>query len=80
MFFAYILKSLNDGKYYYGSTDNLTNRVAYHNKRKVKSTKSRVPLILHYSEKYVTRKEAVRRERYFKSIEEYLWLKSEKII
>lgn len=80
MFFAYILKSLKDGKYYYGSTENIINRVIYHNKRKVKSTKSRTPLILHYSEEYKTRREAVVRERFFKSIDGYVWLKSKKII
>ena len=80
MFFAYILKSLKDGRYYYGSTENIVNRVIYHNKRKVKSTKNRTPLILHYSEEYKTRMEAVGRERFFKSIDGYLWLKSKKII
>jgi len=80
MFFAYILRSLKDEKYYYGSTDNIIDRVIYYNKRKVKSTKSRVPFILHYSEKYETRSEAVKRERFFKSIAGYLWLKNERII
>jgi putative endonuclease len=80
MFFTYILKSLKDGKYYYGSTINIVDRLAYHNKRKVKSTKSRAPLIVHYSEKFATRVEAVRRERFFKSIVGYLWLKNENII
>lgn len=80
MFFACILKSLKDNKFYYGSTDNFVDRVAYHNKRKVKSIKSRTPFVLHYSEVFETRAEAVKRERFFKSIPGYLWLKAEKII
>lgn len=69
MFFAYILKSLKDGKHYYGSTDDLSYRLEYHNKGKVKSTKSRRPFVLHYNEVFNTRKEAMKRERFFKSID-----------
>ena len=49
MYFAYILKSLKDNKYYYGSTGNIESRLKQHNYGKVKSTKNRIPLILHYS-------------------------------
>ena len=80
MYFTYILKSLKDGKYYYGSTSNLENRLKFHNKGRVKATKARIPLILHYSERYKTRSEAVKRELFFKSIDGYNWLKDNKII
>ena len=80
MFYAYILKSDKDGKYYYGSTDNLDARVERHNKGYVRSTKYRRPLVLCYFEKFETREEAYRRELYFKSIDGYVWLKSNNII
>ncbi|WP_083811757.1 GIY-YIG nuclease family protein [Pseudopedobacter saltans] len=42
MYYTYILKSLKDNKYYYGSCQNLTLRLQQHNSHKVKSTKSRI--------------------------------------
>ena len=80
MFFAYILKSASDGRYYYGSTENLEERLSKHNSGKVRSTKSRIPFVIHYFEKFETRKEAYQREQFFKSISGYLWLKNQKII
>ena len=80
MYFAYILKSLADSRYYYGSTDNLDDRLKKHNSKRVKSTKSRVPFIVHYYEAFETRKDAVGRERFFKSINGYIWLKENNII
>lgn len=76
MFYAYILKSLKDQTYYYGSTEDLQDRIKSHNAGKVKYTKGRRPYKLHYYETFQTRKEAVARERFFKSIEGYKWLKS----
>jgi putative endonuclease len=78
--FTYVLKSLKDCTHYYGSTSDLERRVIEHNKGKVKFTKGHRPYILHYFEEYESRKEAVARERFFKSIEGYNWLKSKKII
>ena len=80
MFFAYILKSLKDQSYYYGSTNNLPNRIKIHNSGKVKYTKGHRPYTLHYYEEFRTRKEAFTRERFFKSIDGYKWLKSKGII
>jgi predicted GIY-YIG superfamily endonuclease len=39
LFYAYILKSLYEGRYYYGSTSNIDNRLKQHNYGKVKTTK-----------------------------------------
>jgi putative endonuclease len=80
MYFAYILKSLKDGKYYYGSSEDIEKRLKNHNSGKVKSTKNRKPFIIHYFEKFDTRTEAETRERYFKTIEGYNWLKHNRII
>jgi putative endonuclease len=80
MFYVYILKSLKDGKYYYGSSSNLNQRVKQHNYGKVKSTKNRRPLILNYFEEFQSKQEAINREKFFKTIKGYNWLKANKII
>jgi len=80
MYYAYILKSLKDHKYYYGCTGDIVKRIAKHNKGDVQSTKHRRPLVLHYHEEFDLIREAYKRERYFKSIDGYLWLKNNNII
>ena len=80
MHFTYILKSLKDGKYYYGSTSDIDNRIVHHNSGKVKSTRNRRPLKLHYQEQFNIKKEAEARERFFKTIDGYIWLKENRII
>ena len=64
-YYLYILKSYT-GKYYIGATSNIENRVEYHNKGKVKSTKSHRPWKLIYNEKYNTLSEARKRESQIK--------------
>ena len=78
-FYAYILKSAKDEKYYYGSTSDLEKRILYHNSGKVKSTKHRRPLRLIYFEEFEFKSEAVKRENFFKSIDGYNWLKRNNI-
>ncbi len=68
MFFVYVLKSLVDGRLYIGQTSNLEKRLSSHNKGKVRSTRRRVPFKLIHFEKYSSRGEAIRRERFLKSI------------
>ena len=80
MFIAYILKSEKDNTYYYGSTNDISSRLKYHNSGKVRYTKGHLPYKLHYSESFESRSEAMARERFFKSIDGYNWLKKEKII
>jgi putative endonuclease len=80
MYFAYILKSEKDNRYYYGSTNDLAARLAKHNKGDVKATKNRRPFVMHYSEQFESRSEAYKREHFFKSIDGYNWLKENKII
>jgi putative endonuclease len=77
--FCYILKSLKTGKFYYGCTDDLDNRLKMHNLGRVKSTKAFRPWMLHYQEEYENRSSARKRELFFKSIDGYLWLKKERI-
>ncbi|HPA35498.1 MAG TPA: GIY-YIG nuclease family protein [Chitinophagales bacterium] len=80
MYFSYILKSDKDGRYYYGSTNHLQNRLLKHNSGQVKATKHRRPLHIHFSESFPSRSEAFQREHFYKSIDGYNWLKENKII
>ena len=80
MFFVYILKSKKDSKYYYGSTDNVNRRLLEHNSGKVAATKNRRPFIIHYFEQCETRKEAIRKELFFKKRSGYKYLKENNII
>lgn len=67
MFYIYILYSLKDNKFYIGFTTNLRKRVKNHNTNKVFSTKGRNPLRLIYYEAYLNKKDAIKREKYFKT-------------
>ena len=80
LMFAYILRSTKDGTYYYGSTKDLECRLMEHNNGKVKYTKGHRHYKLHYFEEFATRKEAFNRERFFKTIDGYNWLKEKGII
>jgi putative endonuclease len=79
LYYGYVLKNLKDGSYYYGSTKNLEERLKTHNQGKVRYTKGHRPYFIHYFEKFDTREEALRREKFFKSIEGYRWLKDREI-
>jgi putative endonuclease len=57
-FYSYILKSLKDGRYYYGSCENIDKRLGEHNSGKVKATKNRIPFVVHYFEEHNSRSEA----------------------
>ena len=66
-YYAYVLQSEIDGRHYKGHTERLAQRVFEHNAGKCKSTKGYRPWNLVYYEEFVTRKEAIEKERYFKS-------------
>jgi putative endonuclease len=67
MYIVYVLKSLKDNKRYIGMSSDLERRIVEHNNGLVKSTKNRRPLELVYFEKFETKTEAMRREKFFKS-------------
>ncbi|MBW8001378.1 MAG: GIY-YIG nuclease family protein [Planctomycetes bacterium] len=67
MYYAYVLLSLKDEKFYIGFTNNLKRRLKEHNSGKNISTKSRLPLRLIYYEAHLSQRDAARRERYFKT-------------
>ncbi len=79
-YYTYILKSQKDFGYYYGHCSVLEERLLRHNKGRVRSTKSRLPFVLHYFEVYETKSEAYRRELFFKSAEGKKHLKDLNII
>jgi putative endonuclease len=79
-YFAYILKSDYDGTYYYGSTQNIEERLKDHNKGKSTYTKGRRPWKIHYAEEFQTKAEAMKMEKFFKSIDGYNFLKKNNII
>jgi putative endonuclease len=66
-YFVYILQSQKDQKYYIGSTSNVENRLAFHNSGRQRSTRTRVPFKLVYSESFTTKTEALRWERQIKA-------------
>jgi putative endonuclease len=67
MHYVYVLLSLKDEKFYIGFTNDLERRLKEHNSGENISTKSRLPLKLFYYEAHLSKKDAARRERYFKT-------------
>ena len=67
MFYTYILQSLSDKSLYVGSTRDLKNRFAEHNKGKVNSTKNGKPWQLLYYEAHRNMTLARKAEIFYKS-------------
>jgi putative endonuclease len=67
VFYLYILQSEATGRFYIGQTQDVPERLAYHNANYSKSLKNRGPWRLVYAEQYKSRREAVLRERQLKS-------------
>jgi len=66
-YYVYILKSEKFDKYYIGSTEDLKNRLEFHNSSRARYTRRYQPWVLLHYEEYETRSDAVRREREMKS-------------
>lgn len=64
---VYVLYSLKDELLYIGFTENLKQRLTDHFHGNNQSTKSRKPFILIFCEYYLSKKDATRREKYFKT-------------
>ena len=67
MFYVYVLRSLKDGKFYIGYSSNLKLRFTAHNNGECISTKHRRPFELIFYEAFKSRRDAERRELYFKT-------------
>jgi len=76
MFYVYILKSLKNGRYYTGSTNDLKRRLVEHNSGGSKYTKLTRPFVLVHKEEFNTRKEAVVRELFLKTGAGRNWIKN----
>lgn len=68
IYYVYVLKSRKNGKQYYGFTrKEPALRLAEHHSNKNDWTSKNGPFDLLHFEKFSSRKEALKRERYFKS-------------
>lgn len=67
MFYVYVLKSLKDGNYYIGQTNNIESRIRLHFCGKVPSTKDRRPLKLVGYKTFKTRSESMWMEHKMKN-------------
>ncbi|NNJ88228.1 MAG: GIY-YIG nuclease family protein [Eudoraea sp.] len=64
---VYVLQSEKDLLFYHGFTTNIENRLRDHNAGRTISTSKRMPLRLIFCEFYLCKKDAMRREKYFKT-------------
>ena len=68
MFFVYVLRSTKNGKRYVGYTSKTPEeRLRGHNKGDNVWTRNNKPFVLMHREQYVTKTEAIRREKFLKS-------------
>ena len=67
MYYVYYLLSLTNNDLYIGSTDDIKKRLNQHNNGRVKSTKAYRPWRLLGLEKFNSRGEAMKREKFLKS-------------
>lgn len=63
---VYILKSIRDGSFYVGSTDNLDARLKEHNSGRCRYTVSRIPWRIHWFCVFGNKIKALRFEKYLK--------------
>ena len=75
MYYTYVLHSMSDMKFYTGYTKDLKLRYEQHNNGLVESTKDRRPLKLIYYEACFDQEDALKREKYFKTIQGKMFLK-----
>ncbi len=66
-YYVYVLYSLKDGGIYIGQTGDLFSRYREHQRGKVKSTRSRRPLVLVHWEEVNSREAALEKEREWKT-------------
>lgn len=66
-FWTYVLKSISFGTLYVGNSSDPDRRLIEHNEGRSRYTKGRKPWTLIHRERYNTRAEAMRRERFLKS-------------
>jgi predicted GIY-YIG superfamily endonuclease len=65
--YVYVLLSKRDSEFYISSTNDLERRITEHSNSNNISTEKRLPLDLIYFEGHLSKIDAARRERYFKT-------------
>jgi putative endonuclease len=73
-FCVYIIESIELSTYYIGQTSNITDRLERHNNGESISTKSKRPWKLLFTKEFETRSQAVKFERYLKSLKNKKYL------
>ncbi len=68
MFYVYLIQSETTGKFYIGHTQDLTDRLQYHNTGRSDYTKNRGPWKLLSSKTFNTRGEAMKYENFLKRL------------
>ncbi len=66
-YYVYVIRSEGHKSNYVGSTQDVEKRLLEHNAGKCRYTSGRRPWVLVYQESYLTRGEAMKREKYLKS-------------
>jgi putative endonuclease len=66
-YWVYILRSVKDGRYYVGFTENVEERLRFHNAGLQRSTRARVPFKLVHCEDFELKSDALKREKQIKS-------------
>ena len=74
--YVYIIQSQKNNRFYIGQTNNINNRLKRHNNRESLATKYGIPWRLIHLEKFDNRSEAIKREKYLKSLKNRNYLKS----
>jgi len=62
LYWVYVLQGSKDSRFYTGVTSDLRRRIREHNSGKVRSTRTRCPLFLVYTETFETKTKALARE------------------
>jgi len=75
-YYVYVLLSEKDNQWYTGYTSDIRARKKLHDEGKVESTKNRRPLKLIYYEGCLNQQDATRREKYLKSGNGKIYIKS----
>src|SRR5690554_142945 len=69
MYYLYVLYSLKDGQLYKGTSSDPAKRFIRHNAGGNKSTAHRKPFVLIHLEEFNEKAQALKQERYYKSLE-----------
>ena len=67
MFYVYVLRIKNTGRYYIGQTQDITKRLEKHRRGETKSIKNRGEFELVHAERYSSRSDAMKREKEIKN-------------